>query len=91
MIDFYLNRALNISSNVVVFKEELSKMANLLIKNQYPIKLTQTKSNKFLEAHKIDNLTFKENQLIAKPKSTTNSEIKKNSEKENFYYFRQFT
>ena len=80
LIDFYLNRALNISSNFVVFKEELTKITNLLLKNQYPIKLIQTKINKFLEAYNIDNLTFKQNQI-------TNSKTKKNSENENFSYF----
>ena len=77
MIDFYLNRALNVSSNFDVFKEELSKITNLLLKSQYTIKLIHTETNQFLEAYKIDNLTFKRNQM-------TNSKTKKNSKNEKF-------
>ena len=70
MIDFYLNRALNVSSNFDVFKEELSKITNLLLKSQYPIKLIHTETNQFLEAYKIDNFTFKQNKM-------TNNKTKK--------------
>ena len=63
MINFYSNIALNISSDFAVFKEELLKITNILLKNQYPMKLIQTKFNKFLEAYKIDNLIFKQNQM----------------------------
>ena len=34
---------------------------NLLLKNQYPKNLTESKINKFLEVCKIDNSTFKQN------------------------------
>ena len=78
LIDFYLNRALNVSSNFLAFKEELSKITNLLLK------LIQIKINTFLEAYKIENLAFRQNQM-------NNSKTKKNSEKQNFSYLRQFT
>ena len=64
LINFYLNRALNICSNFTAFKDELTKIKNLLLKNQYLINLIESKTNKFLEAHKIDNSTFKQNENI---------------------------
>ena len=60
-------------------KKKLSKVTNLLLKNQYAIKLIRTKINKFLEAHKIYNLTSKQN-------LTTNSKTKKNSENKNLFF-----
>ena len=43
LINFYLNRALNISSNILTFEEELFKIKNLLLKNQYPKQLIENK------------------------------------------------
>ena len=80
-MDFYLNKALDVSSNFV--KEELSKIANFILKNQCPIKLIQTKIKKFLEAYKIDKFTFEQNQMT---KINTN----KNSKMNTFLIFRQF-
>ena len=39
LINFYLNRALNICSSFTAFKDELTKIKNLLLKNQYSINL----------------------------------------------------
>ena len=66
LINFYLNRALNICSNFTAFKDELTKIKNLLINNQYPKNLIESKINKFLEAHKIDNSTYKQTKSINK-------------------------
>ena len=60
----------------------LSKITNLLLKNQCPIKIIQTKINKFREAYNIDNLTFRQNQTT---KSKTKKKLK--NVKENFSYF----
>ena len=38
LINFYLNRALNIFSNFTAFKDKLTKIRNSLINNQYPKK-----------------------------------------------------
>merc|ERR1712240_724616 len=77
LINFYLNRALNICSNFTSFKDELTKIKNLLNNNKYPKDLIESKINKFLDAHKIDNSTFKQNKSIntkmkrkQKPKTT---------------------
>ena len=80
LINFYLNRALNICSNFTAFKDELTKIKNLLLKNQYPINLIESKINTFLEAHKIDNSTFKQNENI-------NTKNEKKTETENYSYF----
>ena len=64
LINFYLNRALNICSNFTAFKDELTKIENLLLKNQYPKNLIESKINKFLEAHKIDNSTFNKMKIL---------------------------
>ena len=68
LINFYLNRALNIRSNSTAFKDELTKIKNLLINNKYPKNLIESKINKFLDAHKVDNSTFKQNKSINKKK-----------------------
>ena len=57
LIIFYLNKALNISSNFLTFKEKLFRIKNLLLKNQYPKQLIETKIDKFLEEYKVDNIT----------------------------------
>ena len=80
LINFYLNRALNISSNILTFEEELFKIKNLLLKNQYPKQLIENKINKFLEDHKVNSNTFKQNQ-------TTKNRTKSNQENENSFYF----
>ena len=80
LINFYLNRALNICSNFTAFKDELTKIKNLLINNQYPKNLIESKINKFLDAHKIDNSTFKQNKSI-------NTKNEKKTETENYSYF----
>jgi len=80
LINFYLNRALNICSNFTAFKDELTKIKNLLINNQYPKNLKESKINKFLDAHKIDNSTFKQNKSI-------NTKNEKKTETENYSYF----
>ena len=59
LINFHLNRALKISSNFLTFKEELFKIKNLLLKNQYPKQLIEIKIHRFLEDHKVDNIIFK--------------------------------
>ena len=79
-INFYLNRALNICSNFTAFKDELTKIKNLLINNQYPKNLKESKINKFLDAHKIDNSIFKQNKSI-------NTKNEKKTETENYSYF----
>ena len=43
MINFYLYRALNICSNFTAFKEELTNIKHLLLKDQYPKKLIKPK------------------------------------------------
>ena len=48
LINFYLNRALYICSNFSAFKEELTKIKNLFLKNQYPKNLIESKINKLL-------------------------------------------
>ena len=45
LINFYLNRALNICSNFTAFKDELTKIKNLLINNQCPKNLIEFKIN----------------------------------------------
>ena len=62
LIKLYLNRALNISSSFLTFKEELFNNISLLLKNQYTKQLIEAKINKFLEDHKVDSNTFKQNQ-----------------------------
>ena len=64
LLDCYLNRALNLCTNFVDFKEELLKITKILLKNQYPEQLIRNKINNFLETHKINNLTFKQIQKI---------------------------
>ena len=49
-------------SNFIAFKEELTKLKNFLVKNQYPKNFIESKINKFLEIHKIDNSKFKQNE-----------------------------
>ena len=51
LIDFYLNRALNVCTNYVDFKEELSKITTIFAKNQYPKSLIQKKTtlSKFIK------------------------------------------
>ena len=80
LINFYLNRALNISSNILTFEEELFKIKNLLLKNQYPKQLIENKHNKFLEDHKVNSNTFKQNQ-------TTKNRTKFLLIYKNCYYF----
>ena len=80
LINFYLNRALNICSNFTAFKDELTKIKNLLLKNQYSKILIESKTNKLLEAHKIDNSTFKQNENI-------NTKNEQKIETENCSYF----
>ena len=80
LINFYLNRALKLSSNFFTFQEELFKIKKLLLKNQYPKQLIESKINKFLEDHKVNNITFKQSQ-------TTKNKTKSNQEKENYFYF----
>ncbi len=80
LINFYLNRALNICSNFTAFKEELAKIKNLLLKNQYPKNLRESKIKKFFEIQKIDNSTFKQNQK-------SNIKNEKKADIENFAYF----
>ena len=41
------------------FKEEFTKIKNLTLKNQYPKSLIESKTNKFLEIHKIDDSKLK--------------------------------
>ena len=43
------------------FENKLTKVKNLKINNQYLKNLIESKINKFLEAHKIDNSAFKQN------------------------------
>ena len=64
LINFYLNRALNILSNFTALKDELTKIKYSLINNQYQKNFIESKKNKFLEAHKIDNSTYKQNKSI---------------------------
>ena len=80
LINFYRNRTLNICLNITAFKDELTKIKNLLINNQYPKNLIESKVNKFLEIQKIENSTFKQNEDI-KTKNEKKTEIK------NCYYF----
>ena len=55
LINFYLNIALNICSYFTAFKDELTKIINLLNNTQYPKNLIESKIKKFLEDHKIDD------------------------------------
>ena len=80
LISFYLNRALNISSNILTFEEELFKIKNLLLNNQYSKQLIENKINKFLEDHKVNSNTFKQNQ-------TTKNRTKSNQVHENSFYY----
>ena len=54
--------ALNLYTSFDDFKEELSKITKILLKNQYPEQLIRIKIHKFLETNKINNLTFKQEQ-----------------------------
>ena len=80
LIYFYLNRSFNICSNITAFKNELTKIKNLLLNNQYSKNLIESKINKLLEAHKIDNSTFKQNKSI-------NTKNEKKTETENYSLF----
>ena len=82
LLDCYLNRAYNLSTNFNDFKEELSKITNILLKNQYPERLIRTKIHKFLENNKINNLNFNQEQ-----KTNTGKQSEKNSEIEQCSYF----
>ena len=73
LINFYLNRALKVSSNFLTFKGELFRIKNLYLLKQYPKQLIDNKINKFLEHYKVDNVTFKQYQT-AKSKTKTNQE-----------------
>ena len=42
-----------------MIKKELMIIKNLLLENQYPKQLIETKINKFLQDHKVNNITFK--------------------------------
>ena len=68
----------------IAFKDELTKIKNLLLKNQYPKTLIESKINKFLEAHKIDNSTFKQNENI-------NTKMKKKQKPKTTLISQQFT
>ena len=73
LINFNLNRALNISYNFLTFKIDLFKIKKLFLKNQHLKQFIENKTYKFLEDHKVDNITSKQNQ-------TTKSKTKSNQE-----------
>ena len=80
LINFYLNRALNICSNFIDFTKELIITKKFILKDQYPNNFMESKINKFLEIHKIDNSTFKQIENI-------NTKIETKTEIENCTYF----
>ena len=58
---FYLKRALNIYANFTDIKWEITKIKYLIFKNQYPKNFIESKINKILEIHKVNNWIFKQN------------------------------
>ena len=81
LLECYLNRALNLCTSFVHFKEKLLKITKILLKNQFLKQLKQTRINNFLKIHNINNLTFKQKQ-----KTLTG----KNSESNQSLYFTTF-
>ena len=72
LLDCYLNTAFNLCASFVVFKDDLSKIKNILLKIQYPEELIRIKIHKILETNKINKLTFKQEQ-----KTNTGKQSKK--------------
>ena len=78
-MNFYFNSALKIYSNFTDIKREITKIKYLIFKNQYPKNFIESKINKILEIHKVNNWIFKQNK-------NTNTINEKKTEIENWSY-----